>query len=65
MGFDCIICKEREIWAFESKKYARICMDCEKKYTQAYLDSRWKEIFQKYSNINFKKVGYDSSDDDD
>ena len=27
MGFDCVICGEREIWAFESK-VQRVCKDC-------------------------------------
>jgi len=27
MGFDCIVCGGREIWAFESKT-PRVCCDC-------------------------------------
>ena len=30
MGFDCIVCGEREIWAFESVE-PRVCEDCYKR----------------------------------
>ena len=29
MGFDCLLCGEREIWAFESEDLPRVCKDCE------------------------------------
>jgi hypothetical protein len=28
MGFDCKICGEREVWAFESEKYPGVCCCC-------------------------------------
>lgn len=27
MGFDCVICSHREIWAYESK-VRNVCIDC-------------------------------------
>jgi hypothetical protein len=40
MGFDCLLCGEREIWAFEGKKVPRVCQDCE-----AYLSDELKSLF--------------------
>ena len=31
MGFDCIYCGEREIWAFESRTRPRVCWECEER----------------------------------
>jgi hypothetical protein len=41
MGFDCIICGDREIWAFESRE-PRVCCDCyNKKHGIASNNDGW------------------------
>lgn len=31
MGFDCLICEKREIFAFESHMHANICWECHRR----------------------------------
>ena len=50
MGFDCKLCGEREIWAFESD-LPRICEDCYKELIEC------REIFKKIMFIYYFCTG--------
>lgn len=62
MGFDCIDCKEREIWVFET--YPKLCYECyishhissseKKKYDSEY--EKVKDNWRKLSTLKAKYI---------
>jgi len=66
MGFDCIICHEREIWARESKKPG-VCWDCDLKYYG--IDNRDPThnyglyIIQENNHLKYVTNGYITRED--
>lgn len=55
MGFNCIRCREREIWAFESREFPRLCWDChEKLYGETEYIKEHKKINKKYSGFSIE-----------
>ena len=53
MGFDCVMCGERELWAFESEHQRRVCWNCHR--LQGWPETedmkRHREINAKHASI--------------
>jgi len=55
MGFNCILCGEREIWAFESSLYQRICYACHYCVDKETIDMKKHRILNKQTLVDVKK----------
>lgn len=55
MGFDCKLCEEREIWAFESSTYRYVCWECHYCIDKEDPEMKRHRILNKKSLESIKK----------